>query len=333
MNAFESGNGRSELPETFHSEFLGASLRASLKDDRRLFEGVWRKCAPDHWEVPEDARVVTEQTVTRGLRVDICLLDGDPARRVVGVEVKTKRASAEFGQLEKYLEGLRKTFEGARIAMAYLTPFNEERGGEGADRLRTVKVFKKFERNCGRGKHKHVSWLDVADICWDGGILWSQHREYVRDIMASENSRKLAVSRNRRFDVFFGQDRTDRFREALMEKGVEVTEDGAVFDLDGFRDDPGYLARAYEFLIEANEDVSGKEKKNEFPKRLRDKFCASKEFGDIHRALFELTGKYEHVWLRGTSDYGLMVAHPKHPGGVSLVRSRGHGRLETAQPR
>ena len=333
MNAFESGNRRSELPETFHSEFLGASLRASLIDDRRLFNGVWQRCAPDHWKVPEDARVVTEQTVNGGQRVDICLLDGDPVRRVVGVEVKTKRASAEFGQLENYLAGLKKTFPGARMAMAYLTPFNEERGGEGAERLRTVQVFKEFESNCGAGQHKHVSWLDVADIDWDGGILWNEHRAFVREKMASETSRKLAVSRNRQFDAFFGQDATDRFREALMDKGVELTEAGAVLDLDVFLDDAGYLARAYELLIEASADVSGREKKNEFPTDLQDDFCRSDPFGEIHEALFELTRRHKHVWLRGTADYGLMVALPKRSSGVSLVRSLGFDRLATGQPR
>ena len=331
MNAFESGNGRSELPETFHSQFLGASLRASLMDDRRLFDGVWQACAPDDWEVPEDARVVTEQTVNRGQRVDICLLDGDPARRVVGVEVKTKRASAEFGQLESYLEGLKEAFQGAPIAMAYLTPFNEIRGGKGASRLRTVQVFKKFEKKCGGGKH--VSWLDVADIDWDGGILWSQHREYVRETMASETSLKLAVSRNRMFDAFFGEDATGRFWAALMEKSVEVTETGAVLDLEAFVDDAGYLARACELLIEASDNVSGKEKKNEFPTERQDYYCGSKQFGEIHKALFELTERHNHVWLRGTRDYGLRVAHPKHASGVSLVRSLGLGRMATGQPR
>ena len=331
MNAFESGNRRSELPETFHSEFLGASLRASLMDDRRLFDQFWQACAPHDWKVPEDARVVTEQTVNQGQRVDICLLDGDPVRRVVGVEVKTKRASAEFGQLESYLEGLKEAFQGARIAMAYLTPFNEKRGGEGASRLRTVQVFKEFEEKCGGGKH--VSWLDVADIDWNGGILWSEHRAYVRETMASETSLKLAVSRNRMFDAFFGEDATGRFWAALMEKSVEVTETGAVLDLEAFVDDAGYLARACELLIEASDNVSGKEKKNKFPSELQDKFRRSVPFGDIHDALFKLTERHDHVWLRGTGDYGLCVAHPKHSSGVSLVRSLGSGQLATGQPR
>ena len=227
--------------------------------------------------------------------------------------------------------GLKKAFQGAPIAMAYLTPFNEKRGGEGASRLRTVQVFKMFEKKCGGGKH--VSWLDVADIDWDGGILWSEHRAYVRETMASETSLKLAVSRNRMFDAFFGEDATGRFWAALMEKGVEVTETGAVLDLGGFCDDSGYLARACEFLIEASDNVSGKEKKNEFPRERQDYFCGSKLFGHIHKALFELTERYDHVWLRGTRNYGLRVAHPKHSSGVSLVRSLKPGRLASGQPR
>ena len=331
MNAFESGNGRSELPETFHSEFLGVALRASLKGDRRLFDGVWKRCAPDDWEVPEHARVVTEQTVNQVQRIDICLLDGDPPRRVVGVEVKTKRASAKYGQLKRYLEGLKHAFKGARIAMAYLTPFNERRGGEGAGRLRTVQVFKKFEER--RGDGKHVSWLDVADIEWDGGVLWSEHRSYVRESLASEESRILAVSRNRSFDAFFGEDAADRFWKALLNKGVEVTESGAMLDLDAFRDDPGSLAKAYEILIEASDNVSGKNKKDEFPEELHGAFCDSQPYGPIHEALFELTRQYDHVWLKGTGDYGLRVAHRKHSSGVSLVTSEGPGRLVTGQPR
>ena len=197
--------------------------------------------------------------------------------------------------------------------------------------MRTVQVFKKFEEKCGGGKH--VSWLDVADIDWDGGILWSEHRAYVRKTMASETSLKLAVSRNRMFDAFFGEDATTRFWAALMDKGVEVTEAGAVLDLDGFRDDANYLARAFELLIEANDNVSGKEKENEFPTGLQDEFRGSKPFGEIHKALFDLTQRYEHVWLRGTQDYGLRVAHAQHSSGVSLVRSQGPDRLATGQPR
>lgn len=44
-----------------------------------------------------------------------------------------------------------------------------------------------------------------------------------------------------------------------------------------------------ELLIEANDNVSGKKKENEFPTGRQDEFRGSKPFGEIHKALFDLT--------------------------------------------
>ena len=330
MNAFECENGRSELPEQFHSEFLGAAMRASLKEgERSLFVGVWKLCAPDDWKPPSHGRVVTEQRVNQGERIDICLLDDEPPGRVVGIEVKTKRASAEYGQLERYLVGLQEEFPGAGVAIAYLTPFNREQAGEDAGRLRTVEVFDKFAE---KFEGRHVSWRDVAAIEWGGGVLWSEHQAYVRNVMASDESLQRAISRNRLFDAFFGEDATDQFRMRFKQKGVDSTVSGFTLDLHEFLEDPDFIAKACEILIEASEGAPGMRKENELPDKSRTEFLES-TYGLIHAALFDLTCRYDHVWLKGKGDYGLRVAHKKHSSGVSLVTSQGPGRLLIEQPR
>ncbi len=334
MNAFESGNGRSELPELFHSEFLGAALRISLKAGKRnLFDDVWSLCAPDDWKKPPvHALVITEQRVNKGERIDICLVDDDdvPPSRVVGIEVKTKRASAEKGQLGRYLEGLQKEFPDASIEMAYLTPFNPAHAGENANRLRTVQVFADFENKGNRGKH--VSWIDVASIDWDGGMFWREHQSYILDNMASKDQLQRALSRNRSFEAFFGAEATDRFFAALPSERTREHDDPVILDLkkDTSSSD---LVNALKILIEDGENVVPQYKSDRFPPERREHFTGLEVYGDFHKAMFDLSDCYTYVWLQGKSNYGLRVAHKNHSGGVSLATSQGDDRLLIGQRR
>ena len=197
LNVFGSIGRTTRRIEPFHSQFLADALCASLQGDRSLFEGVWQLAAPDDWRPPAAALVNSEHKVGDGKRIDICIVDS-AARRVLGIEVKTTSASARPGQLEDYAQRLAKKHRESDIAIAYLTPFNRRRAPDEADALPTVRAFEQFEKAFNRARH--VSWLDVADLSWDGRDLWQQHQAYVRSDLSSPkktDSRHRAQSRLR----------------------------------------------------------------------------------------------------------------------------------------
>ena len=216
MNIFETIKTVSERVEPYHSQFLADALRDSLERDRSLFEAFWKLAAPPHWEVPEYAKISSEEVVGPG-RVDICVRCDHLHKRVVGIEVKTVDASAQPGQLERYRDGMERKFPEYSVQISYLTPFNKKRAGCVADSLSTVQRFKEFANVFPEARH--LSWLDVADIPWDSSDLWKQHQEYVRRYISSPN--KLEKQElNRGLADFFGEEATERFRDALADLGI-----------------------------------------------------------------------------------------------------------------
>ena len=165
-NIFKIMHRVSRRTEPYHSAFLAAMLEWSHAGDRRLFDAFWRRAAPDAWEIPGgDVTVLAEDVLgTRG-RVDLALLVG--TRRVLGVEVKTREASTTDGQLQRYRDGLMAKYPGLDLAIAYLTPFDRIRAGDAATTLRSVIEFDKFAASFPQSRH--LSWLDLVDIEWDGG--------------------------------------------------------------------------------------------------------------------------------------------------------------------
>ena len=245
MNIFESIGRATRRIEPFHSQFLADALQDSIKGDRSLFEAVWRLTTPDgpdRWDTPVEAKIVAEETVSGQGRIDISIKCASPKRRIVGIEVKTTDLSAVRGQLERYRKGLAEKFPEYEVAIAYLTPFNRERAQEKADALQTVKEFEEFSRS--HPTTKHVSWLDIAGISWNGNELWRQHQLFVnKDISSHEKlHEKLCVSmtRDRSLDEFFGEGPVQLFWEELSELGVHSSDGGADIDLakhDGGRAD------------------------------------------------------------------------------------------------
>ncbi len=285
---------------------------------------------PEKWDIPLAPKIVSEKKFADGKRIDICIFD-DLCGRVLGIEVKTTKASAEDGQLEAYLEHLRKEYDEDRVAIAYLTPFNRERAGKNACLLPTVRIFDKFSGEFSNARH--VSWLDIADIAWDSNELWNQHRAYVQQKIANHASLVSYVSRNRSFYDFFSETAVEEFMYALPVEGDQIPSTGVTIDLDNFHNDPESLSRAFEFLIMDEDKVNqGAEKNDEFPEEARQRFLDS-PYGDIHRAIFDLSTNNKHVWLSGIKDYGLRVAHRGHSSGVSLLRSKGEHCLVLGQPR
>ena len=273
---------------------------------------------------------------TRG-RVDIVIISDEPEKRVVGIEVKTVDASVKEGQLRAYREGLCKKFQKHEVQIAYLTPFNRKRAGDVADSIRSVREFDEFVRcfPCAR----HVSWLDIADISWDGNEIWEQHREFVRNEISTETKLRSIQGGDRQFDTFFGEKSANRFREELAATGIVFDEDGARInlssssisgDLSSFSKS---LVRALETILKEGENVSTNAHiQNAFGEDLRRRFLDS-GYGEVHSALFRFADQYDFVWIQGNDNYAVRVAHKNHKGGVSLLRTSGPGVLLAGQRR
>ena len=228
MNIFETIQKAGALNERCHSHFLADALEESVsKDgDRSLFDEVWKLIAPPDWDVPTYPEITPEYELDKG-RIDIVIQSKNEGEsgRVVGIEVKTNEESVESGQLEKYREGLANTFPDADLAMAYLTPFNRERAGERADSLRTIREFDDFAKNFD--KARHISWLDVADIPWDGNLLWEQHREYVRCHISPEEILDEKVLERQTLEKFLDSCEDPKAREAASRLFDVATSEGA----------------------------------------------------------------------------------------------------------
>ena len=72
-----------------------------------------------------------------------------------------------------------------------------------------------------------MSWLDLADVDWNGGDLWEHHRAYIRSQIASPRqlARWQAGGRSRQLSDFFGPEAAEAFDDQLRE---------AVGDFDGY---------------------------------------------------------------------------------------------------
>ena len=321
LNIFKSIDKTTHRIEPFHSQFLGDALCASLGGDRSLFEGIWKLCAPADWRPPQNAKVHTEYSLDGAQRIDILITEPETGR-VLGIEVKTSRASARSGQLEGYLRGLQKKYDDEKIAIAYLTPFNRKRAetviGAAAGTLSTVEVFEAFRRDFDRTCH--VSWLDVAEIEWNGGEIWSQHRAYVRNRMASPDRLRETMSRNRSLNEFFSDEAVEAFWDALPQRGLDDANGGVLVNLEVFEGSPNQLAKALTILIEDGGNVSRRSKTDRFREELRLPFLELPH-GAFHEAIFNLSRRFDHVWVQGERNYGLRVGHKDHSSGVSLVTS------------
>lgn len=325
-NIFKVISSVSSRAEPYHSALLAAMLRWSLTSDRRLFDAFWRMAAPG-WELPdEDVVIRTEDDVGKG-RVDLTLLEGD--HRVLGVEVKTRETSTTSGQLERYWDGLAEKYTGSEVAIAYLTPFNDEHAGVAADALPSVREFRKFHEAFPASAH--LSWLDLAEVEWDGGELWKQHTAYVRSEVASPHqlAKWRGDGRSRHLSDFFGPESAEVFDERLRVAVGDL--DGYVLDLTRVHD-PMSFAGAFRVLIESEAVRSAMGKRDSFGATSRERFLKAPT-AQVHQAIFGLAAEYENVWLQGKADYGLRVAHPDYRSGVSLLTSRGLDRVEIGRPR
>ena len=333
MNIFETMGKVTSGIEQYHSQFLVDALVDSLHGDRSLFDAAWRLAAPPGWETPEYAEVRPEEQVERGA-VDICIQTGSPNELVVGIEVKTVDSSATPGQLERYHDGLVKKYPGAAMQIACLTPFNRKRAGEMAGSRRTIQVFDQFSKRFPRARH--ISWLDIAEIPWDGNFLWKQHRAYVTQHISAQSRLQVNTEWNRSLTVFFGEAATQNFWEELALLGIYAGENRTTIDLSAFRENlPSFatsLVRAFEVLLDSDVVSSNAKRTDRFAEELRRPFLDS-EYREVHAALYGLADLHSFLWVQGQRDYAVRAAHKNHSSGVSLFRSDSAQRIVVGELR
>ncbi len=328
MNIFETIGKVTSGIERFHSQFLADALCESLNGDRSLFEAFWKLVAPCYWKVPESPGQVelsTEEEVVGG-KVDICIRSLVAPKRVIGIEVKTVEDSTERGQLRRYYEGLEEKYQGSEVQMAYLTPFSRERAGDRAASLPTVLEFDQFKDS--HPVARHVSWLDLESIPWDGNALWEQHRAYVLEHISSKDKLQPRVERDRDITYFFGAAPAERFWEEVGDLDISHEGRWATIDLAKQRNDSlvaKSLVGAFKALLHSD-NVVPRERNDKFPSKLRQPFLRSPH-REVHEALFNLAEVFDYVWVEGKRDYGIRTAHKDFHSGVSLVTSDGPGQL------
>ena len=103
--------------------------------------------------------------------------------------------------------------------------------------------------------------------------------------------------------------------------GVVPGETGAVIDLQKIDADAKLLVRAFEILICDGVGVAGSDKMDRFADDLRQRFISSLHW-KFHQALFDLSQRFCNVWVDGTKNYAIRVAHERYGNGVSLVRRK-----------
>ena len=231
--------------------------------------------------------------------------------------------------MSRYYDGLVKRFPEREIHLVYLTPFNADHAGDKAQSLPTVREFERFKTARPDVRHaRHVSWLDVARISWEGNALWRQHQDYVNRKISSETHLREAKEQNRSIAHFFGKEAAAKFLKSLERVSSSKSNDRLHIDLsrqDNLNMVARTLARAITSLLESPSVVQ-RESPDDFANALRRRFLRHRA-SEIHRTLFEFSNKHANVWIQGKGDYGVRIAHANHPGGVSVIRSGGPDRL------
>jgi len=324
VNIFERVQAARKSTEPVHSRLLAEWLRVSLRQERSLFESFWNISVqkdPD-WAVPDNATVVEEDVIDQ-MRVDITIRDIEK-KKCLGVEIKTREASTDHGQLQRYQTALEGNYPGFEVRMAYLTPLTRKTSPDLADSLPSVKEFEAFSQD--HPEAVHISWLDVVDLRWAfGGELWDQHSEYVREVISRPPSGRI-----RQLEEFLGAEAVEDFWRAVISAGA--ADDDGTIELSEILD-PAKLVDAFKILADSDLVRKDRHRGDAFSDELKTKFIES-EHGEVHRALFQLASDYSWAWIEGKNDYGLRVDYSApQRNGVSICTSRGPDRLSVGRLR
>ena len=305
MNIFQTIGRTTRRIEPFHSRFFADALRSSFEGDQDLFRGFWILAVdhPPEAPLPASLEIKAEEVVDTG-RVDIVIYDREVAQRV-GIEIKTTEASSTKGQLARYQADLETLKPKSTVRMVYLTPFNKAYSRDRA--ARSIAEFEAFSPL--HLEARHLSWIQVANINWaGGGDLWSQHQEYVRDVICDDRP-----SNKRQLDDLLEAQPVAEFWKELAASAPG--HDGGQVEFSEIVD-PERFINAFRILVESSEPGDSRTRKNKLTPRLRTEYEGSR-YGHIHAGLFALT-EVRWAWVDGKQRYGLRVPHAKHPSGVSL---------------
>ena len=113
----------------------------------------------------------------------------------------------------------------------------------------------------------------------------------------------------------------EAFWDALPKGNRDNSDECMIVDLESFEGSPTELAEALTILITDDDYVARRAKTDRFDEQLRQSFLQSTH-REFHEAMFDLSRRFDHVWVQGERNYGLRVAHKHHLSGVSLVTSR-----------
>ena len=326
LNIFSSIKKATRQIEPLCTQFLADALEVSIRGNRSLFEQTWTLCAPSAWEPPREARIVAEELLEENRRIDIAILD-EKSNRVLGIEAKTSEGSVDPGQLERYFRFLQSMNPGYDVAIAFLTPFNQElakdflKDSSEALRLPSIKEFEELCRYIPRERTVHANWRDIARIEWREQSCWSQFQSFLLTEISAESDLVNYLRQDHALERFFSDQAKFQFWGAMPDW---CRNDGIV-ELEKLARQPSDLREflhALTFLIEDDGNVNRRAIKNDrFPDNRKSSLVGS-DFGLVHREIFDLSRKYDHVWIQGERDYGLRVAHRNHrAAGVSLLRS------------
>ncbi|NQW20324.1 MAG: PD-(D/E)XK nuclease family protein [Chloroflexi bacterium] len=306
MNIFEVIDKTTRSIEPFHSRYFSDALEASFKGDQSLFSKFWSMATESDsgWPIPSAVEVTAEYVLDSG-RVDIVIVD-TVMSRCLAIEIKTSESSTTEGQLTKYQSSLENLGKFSEVRMVYLTPFNiENSNGELTNSILEFKSFAEISRNS-----VHLSWLEIASIDWiDGGELWQQHREYIRNAICVKRD-----SSQRQLDAFFSPLELATFWDDVASAGGPVG--AGVIDLASISDIQRFVG-AIRSLINSPRNLNTSVRIN----RISDEVIArnrSSVHCELHNSIMALCDEYPWVWVQGKKNYGLRVARPGISGGLSL---------------
>jgi hypothetical protein len=315
MNIFEIHRRTTSRIEPFHTAYLASCL----KESQELLGKFWALATAENpnWPVPSThARVVEEDTLDDGKRVDIVVIDSS-SDLLIAVEAKTTDSSVKPGQLDAYLTRLKTKYPGNNIWMTYLTPFNTKNKPEGARGQEAIKEFRRFNRDYAPSSH--LSWEEVAGLVWQGNdSVWSQHSKYIIETICKQPELKVGWGS---LDQDLGWEIMRDFWHEIGKTGFHA--DNGVLTLKP-DNDPEALTRALKLLL-SSEKVKNKSKGKRTVAEGVKSALANSTYGQFHQQVFQLLDEYPFLGIRGKKGYGLTLpVQGVHPV-VSICTSKlGH---------
>ncbi len=324
MNIFDVHRRTTSRIEPFHTAYLASCL----KESPELVSQFWALATAEdqNWlTFSERVRVVEEDVLNGGKRVDI-VLTNSLSHCLIAVEAKTTDSSVKPGQLDDYLTRLKEKYDGYRIWMTYLTPFNTRNKPKGSRGQEAIKEFQRFNKDYSYSSH--MSWEEVVKLPFQGNDdVWSQHSEFVKTTICKPPT--LAVGWGR-LDDDLGWETMRDFWQAINKNGFESSNRIIKLRTDN---DPRALASTIRFLLSSEKIRTS----SQCPRIVEDGVKVAlldSAYGQFHQQIFQLLNEYPFLGIHGTGGYGLRIPVKGIHRHVSIctVHLRSPERLEIGRP-